>query len=194
MLAEFPITTFLTTNYDDLMTQALRSASRDPQVATSQLIDGTSVPSDVPAEPTRGNPLVYHLHGNWDQPDKIVLTDDDYMDYQLSMISAAASGDRKPLPDQVVKAITSSPMLLIGYSLQDWAFRVLYRSLLNGVRRKRRSISVQLTAELGPHPEATARAIQYLKQYLHDWNISTFIGTTDEFFASLQQKMGTSWP
>ncbi|MEV0582832.1 SIR2 family protein [Nonomuraea sp. NPDC050310] len=190
VLAEFPITTFLTTNYDDLVAQALRKASRDPQVAASQLIDGTSEPGEVPGEPSRGNPLVYHLHGSWDHPDSIVLTDNDFMDYQLSMVSAAASGDRKPLPDQVVKAITGTPLLLIGYSLQDWAFRVLYRSLLNGVRRGRRSISVQLVAALGTHPEAQVRAIKYLEQYLHDWNISTFIGTTDQFFESLRRKMG----
>lgn len=190
-LARFPIKTFLTTNYDNLMAEALRGVARDPQVAASRLVLGRSYASEV-VDPTPGRPLVYHLHGNWDNPDEIVLTDDDFIDYQHGMVSAAASGEPMPLPEQVVDAITGSPLLMIGYSLQDWAFRVLYSSLLSKLRRTRRSISVQLVTTLNGNADAEERATKYLKQYLDGWNISIFIGSGERFFHELRTRMGAS--
>ncbi|MEU0568324.1 SIR2 family protein [Nonomuraea sp. NPDC005983] len=194
ILAEFPISTFLTTNYDNFMLQALNRAQggqKSPRASTSTWWDGNA---DEPRilDPTPDEPLVYHLHGSWDDPASLVLTEDDYLNYLVNMVDWQASQSRRPLPTCVLGAMTASPLLFVGYSLQDWNFRVLFHGLIRAIppNMKRRHVSVQLMPDLdGKVPDAQAKAQHYMERYLDGWNISIFIGTTEDFFRELLDRM-----
>ncbi|MBO4271242.1 SIR2 family NAD-dependent protein deacylase [Microbispora triticiradicis] len=197
MLAQFPITTFITTNYDDFMTQALQRSEaepKSPETYTSTWWD--TKPDEMEAlEPTSRRPLVYHLHGHWDDPASLVLTEDDYLEYLVNMVDARASGVRQPLPTPVLAAMTARPLLFVGYSLQDWNFRVLFHGLIRPVplTRRRRHVSVQLLPELsGTVAGAAGRAQEYLERYLDGWSISIYIGSTEDFFQELLDRMRTT--
>ncbi|MEV0997198.1 SIR2 family protein [Nonomuraea sp. NPDC050202] len=194
VLAQFPIRTFLTTNYDDFMVQALLEA----QVCRKSPVTAFPTWWDIEEEephldaPTYEEPLVYHLHGRWDKPGSVVLTDDDYLTYLVNMVEARAAKDQPPLPSTVIGAMTSHPLLFVGYSLQDWNFRVLFHGLLKAMPRimRRRHISVQLMPDLNESvADAAGRAHEYLEKYLNDWSITIFIGDTQEFFARLRSRM-----
>src|SRR5215207_7948168 len=86
VLAELPIPVFMTTNYDDFMTQALRRRGKDPKreicrwnrspaIKTEPTVLGPSFAA------TPANPVVFHLHGHLDVPESLVLTEDDYLDF-----------------------------------------------------------------------------------------------------------------
>lgn len=194
VLARFPIETFLTTNYDDFMATALlqeKECRKDPVVQSPTWWD-IEVEEPALGLPTFEEPLVYHLHGRWDDPGSLVLTDDDYLTYLVNMVEARAANDQPPLPSTVIRAMTSHPLLFVGYSLQDWNFRVLFHGLLKAMPliRRRRHISVQLLPDLDESvADAAERARDYLERYLNDWSITIFIGTTQEFFEQLRSRM-----
>lgn len=189
VLAEFPITTFITTNYDNFMYQALqscRAGSKSPSMSTSHWWD-----AKVPAPPveysTADRPLVHHLHGNWDDPASLVITEDDYVTYLLNLRGVQDS-DQLPIPLPVLEAMVSKPVLFVGYSLQDLNFRVLFRGLIGSMPtiRRRRHISVQLLPELDVSlANAGGLANDYLMQYYDDLEISIYVGDTAEFFKEL---------
>ncbi|MEV0595927.1 SIR2 family NAD-dependent protein deacylase [Nonomuraea cavernae] len=194
VLAEFPIETFLTTNYDDLMMRALRHARtshKDPTSHTSTWWDITDDESPID-EPSDQQPLIYHLHGHWDDPASLVLTEDDYLTYLVNLVEARASGARLSLPATVLAAMTARPLLFVGYSLQDWNFRVLFHGLIRSmpINRRRRHVSVQLMPDLNTSmADADVRAQEYLERYLDGWSISIFIGDTQEFFGELRRRI-----
>jgi hypothetical protein len=191
LLAGFPITTYLTTNYDDFLVKALRHTGKNPRPAISQWWD--IVPEKIPLpDPSDHEPLVYHLHGSWTEPQSLVLTDLDYTTYLINMVEAQATGFRYPLPDAVVTAMTTKPLLFIGYRLQDPTFKVIFNGLARSVPRsnKRRHISVQLIPDVvASVPDAKEQARKYLTHYLDGWNISIFLGTATEFCEELQRRM-----
>jgi hypothetical protein len=51
-----------------------------------------------------------------------VLTEDDYLDFLVKV-----SWDNTVIPPRIAEALTDSSLLLLGYHLQDWDFRVMFR-------------------------------------------------------------------
>ena len=195
LLAGFPLPVFLTTNYDDFLVKALREQGKDPQPEVSPWWQtGTGGIPLIP-EPTVDKPVVYHLHGRWEEPRSLVLTESDYLTYLVNMVDTSAANGRLPLPTAILEAMTMRPLLFIGYSLQDWTFRVLFHGLARDIphRNKRRHVSVQLMPEVnGTARDAEEKARRYLTHYLDGWNISIFLGTAAEFCAELRRRMEAS--
>src|SRR5687768_4628634 len=99
LLAHLPISTYWTTNYDQLIETALRGAGKIPDVkyVTEQLAT-TKVRRDA---------VVYKMHGDVENPHEAVLIKDDYEKYHLkrgAFINALA-GD-----------LVSKTFLFIGFS------------------------------------------------------------------------------
>jgi hypothetical protein len=193
ILAHFPIKTFLTTNYDDFMMRALRQETWGRKSPVSRISTWWDVAVDEPPidKPTDVEPLIYHLHGRWDEPRSLVLTEDDYLTYLVNLVEARATAGL-PLPSTVLGAMTSDPLLFVGYSLRDWNFRVLFHGLIRTMPliMRRRHVSVQLMPDLNTSvANATAMAQEYLERYLDSWSITIFIGSTQEFFEELRSRM-----
>ncbi|MDF5752621.1 SIR2 family protein [Spongiactinospora sp. TRM90649] len=191
VLSEFPIKTFLTTNYDNFMVQALQQRNKIPAARASTWWD-TEADEAMPTEPSEQHPLVYHLHGRWNDPSSLVLTEDDYLTYLVNLVDARAldAGEQLPLP--VLSAMTGSPLLFVGYSMQDWNFRLLFHGLIRTLpnSRRRRHVSVQLLPQLDASlANAEDLAHDYLERYLDGWSISIFIGSTQKFFTELLNRM-----
>lgn len=130
-------------------------------------------------EPTAQEPLVYHLHGIESAPASLVLTEDDYLDFLVKV-----SWDNTVIPPRIGEALADSSLLLLGYGLQDWDFRVLFRGLINRKRSSRRllSVAIQLSLE---HELAEIRSMdeaeEYLEKYFDKANFKIYWGQTEEF-------------
>lgn len=141
-LAHFGLPLYVTTNYDDLMYRALQYRGRQPRYAhslwySSDAADAKTSPfADRGYEPSMTEPLVFHLHGHYETPESLVLTEDDYIEY---LVQLAGDTDRVAgvvsglLPAYVRGLLRSKPLLFVGYSLRDWTFLVLFRTLLHGI-------------------------------------------------------------
>ena len=102
LLAALPIRTYWTTNYDTLIEDSLRAASKVPDVKMTVENLATTLP--------RRDVVVYKMHGDISQPAKAVVTKDDYEAYDTNrhLFSMALQGD-----------LVSKTFLFIGFSFND---------------------------------------------------------------------------
>jgi hypothetical protein len=183
-LAELPLSVFITTNYDDIMFEALRSKGKDPRReicrwnVSPALADIPRVldPGFVPAE---ANPVVFHLHGHFDVPDSLVLTEDDYLDFLVSV-----SRDDGLLPHQIQKALAGASLIFVGYRLADWDFRVLHRGLVMAGEQSLRRLSINV--QLPPDDEASR---EYLEKYFDAMKVHVYWGKASEFATELRERL-----
>jgi hypothetical protein len=138
-------------------------------------------------EPTAERPLVYHLFGTLDEPDSLVLTEDDYFDFLIGVTSR-----NNLIPGTVRDALADSALFFLGFQLDDWSFRVLFRSLMARQGGKRRSryahVAVQITPDEG-RIMAPAQARQYLESYFQGADISIYWGSSEDFLRELHDQM-----
>ena len=88
-----------------------------------------------------------------------MLTEDDYLEFLVDVNLGRGDDKRDSVPAQVRKAL-SGDLLVLGFSLNSWAFRALYAGLIRSddARAEKRGICVQLP------PSEAERA--YLPDYL----------------------------
>ena len=190
ILARLPLPVYITTNYDDFMKQALEQVHKEPKRDFSRwnkFCQGAE-PSIFASEykPTVANPTVFHFHGHAAVPESLVLTDDDYLDFLVSI-----SRDEKLIPAQIEKALTGTSLILLGYRLDDWNFRVLFRSIVSYLERSliKTHVSVQLEPA-GPETSAEQRqrARKYFNRYFDRHDVRVYWGTCQEFVVELQKR------
>ena len=193
VLAKLELPIYLTTNYDDLLFQAIefhgRSTGRKPVFEICRWNKSFASQSSLfergsKFSPSRQTPLIYHLHGHKSQPDSLVLTEDDYLDFLVNM-----SKGTHFLPSRIESALTLSSVMFVGYSLADIDFRVLFRGLLGNLEQAlgKMSIAVQL-----PYDDANPnkqKAEEYIAQYflktLRGHELRVYWGTARSFAREL---------
>lgn len=72
-LAKMPISEFWTTNYDDVIEQSVKKEGKNVQVIVKQ--------EDFKYHKTGREVTIYKMHGDKDSPDDVVLTKEDYQNY-----------------------------------------------------------------------------------------------------------------
>jgi hypothetical protein len=184
VLADLPLPLYITTNYDDFMTQALRHRLREPRQEICKwnrsypvLREPAPLGEDRTHQPTPARPVVFHLHGRLGVPESLVLTEDDYLDFIVTL-----SERPDTLPHQVRGALSSTSLVFIGYALQDWDFRVLHRGLVvrSDPSLRRVSVTVQL--------RQTREAEEYLDTYFKKIDVSVYWGDAATFARDLRER------
>ena len=182
VLAGLPLPLYLTTNFDNLMYEAVRWERKLPRLeicrwnARLARKTGPGGIASHPIEPTVSQPVVFHLYGHVREPDSLVLTEDDHLDFLV-----AVSKNDQPFPPSVRKTLATSYLLLIGYSFGDWAYRVLNRVLLNAANTGLRGINFIVTP-----PPADSEARNYASAYFGSMNMRSYWGDPDDFATELR--------
>jgi len=107
ILAELPFSTFITTNYDPLICNALRSRGKKARREVcrwNRALQGGGA-MDFPT-PTVDEPVVFHLHGVDEDQNSLVLTEDDYITFLIHL--------KQDIIPTSVNAKLASGMLFIG--------------------------------------------------------------------------------
>jgi hypothetical protein len=190
VLADLPLPVYITTTYDDLMVRALKSRGKTPvqEICWWNEYLMQRKPTSPDFDPTPEKPLVYHLHGCYKIPESLVLTEDNYLDFLV-----AVSKEQNLLPPRIQQAFGGTSLLLIGYRVTDWDFRVLCRILdeyigKGGIGRKH--ISVQLVpGNVAETQEEKAQ--KYLDRYFEDLHIQVYWHNCREFAAELKTRWET---
>lgn len=191
VLADLPLSVFMTTNYDDFMVRGLLSRNKRPKRElfrwNSELKSQPSIFETRPDyAPSVEEPVVFHLHGHTQVPESMVLTEDDYLDFLVNF----SSGNYQ-LPHWIERALAGSTLLFIGYSLADWNFRVLFRGLVMAREQSLRygNFTVQV---LPIAPDASQqereRVQRYLDKYFGKIEVRVYWGTATEFASELRQR------
>jgi hypothetical protein len=195
VLAHLPISIYLTTNSDDLLADALRACGKEPQVFIQRWkqVDSTKSAINLEGpkyvEPSCRNPLVYHIYGHISDPDSLVLTEDDYFDFLMLVNS-----EKNRVLSRVRAELNVRSLLFLGFEMDDWPFRVLFRSILSDNRRRERSILEDQSIAVQVSPEESVggpeRARRYLEKYFLKANIECYWGTATDFVHGLWD----NWP
>ncbi len=126
MLAQLPFRIYVTTNYDRLLEDALRTvANKDPTVIIYNP-DPKQETQPVSREPTAQQPLLLKMHGDLSKRESIVITDEDYITFVQRM---SDKDPLHPVPMLVRYRMQMWPTLFLGYSLRDFNLRLLFRTL-----------------------------------------------------------------
>lgn len=102
LIAELPIETVWTTNYDDLLEQAYEKEYKKTLVKRS--------PDDFPLINKKTDVVIYKMHGDVRQPTKAIITKNDYETYNDTHLvyTTALKGD-----------LVEKKFLFIGFSFDD---------------------------------------------------------------------------
>jgi hypothetical protein len=193
VLASLPVRIFVTTDPTSLLARALEKAGKHPVEEFCRWNEDVEwAPSIYDAEPTYSpsveRPLVYHLLGRLDEPRSLVITEDDYFDF---LIGATKRNDL--IPTSVRRALVESGLLFLGFRLDDWDFRVLFRTLMQQEGKSRRYGYAHVAAQVDPEEGRILepdRARRYLESYFRspDIDISVFWGSVEDFVRELRQR------
>lgn len=142
----------VTTNYDDVLERAFRTARKAVHVLT--YLSNQDMPLFVHQPPTgpskpimSGNnyeeldrdthPVILKVHGSVDRDrsedkkgENFVITEDDYIDY-LSFGDIASA-----LPADLNAQLNESNFLFLGYALQDWNLRAFLKRIWREQKKK----------------------------------------------------------
>lgn len=188
VLARLPFPIYITTNPDNLLEDALAEAGKEPQSElcpwNDEIEELPSIYKDDPNyRPEAQRPLVYHLFGRLRNPESLVLTEDDYFDYLIR-----ATSNKELIPKPVRRALSDAALLFLGFRLDDWNFRVLFRSIMSQEGGARRLKYAHVAAQIDPEEDRILepkRARRYLESYFQDAQISIYWGTTEDFIRDL---------
>lgn len=178
ILAELNASLYLTTDWTDLLQHALMENGRAPTTMTFPWNDTREFTTRHVEPPTSELPLVYHLCGRLDDPDSLVLSEDDYFEW----LNAWAIR-RRSVPQSVLKALTNTPLLFLGYrSLDGWDFRIISQGIRNlgGSTLMHRNLHVAVLP-LSQDPEEA-------QNFAPDW-LSIYWGETRRFLNEMRDRI-----
>lgn len=184
ILAELPLSTYVTTNCDGFLAAALRWHNRRPRRQHCLWRK-----EEIPAWyhellGTREEPLVFHLYGSDVVPASIVLTEDDHLDFLGAMAS-----DPQRLPQLLRAKLTESVLLFLGYDVRRLDCRVLLRGMVAPLKDLQRSRIAVL--QVDPDEEDAPRT-EELKRYIEGCcsglQIEVYWGSVRGFLKELRER------
>jgi len=189
VLAKLPLPVYITTNYDDFMERALLKARRDVKIDLCKWIkslDDVSPLAERGFQPDVANPSVFHLYGYAQNQQSMALSEDDYFQFLINV-----SKYPELIPSRIQKAISGNSLLLLGYSLEDWDFRVLFHFLAGYLENSttKTHVAVQLSP-VSKDAEVKNRAQAFFDKYFESKSpdIRVTWETTQEFIGKLKTK------
>jgi hypothetical protein len=188
-LARMPFPIYVTTSPHDFLERALLLEDKQPRTQVifwepgreyDEAIELKHTP-DPTFNPTVTNPAVYHLFGLENYPGSLVLSEDDHLNFLVSLVSEIDTM-KQVVPLRLRRALSASHLLLLGYHLQDWDFRILFRYILNHRQSEmaKQGVFIQLKPEIDD-----PRLFDYLKHYFNMKKFEIEWKTTEEFIETL---------
>lgn len=188
ILASLPLSTYLTTNYDSFLYEALRWKGRNPR---REICSWREPVPDLPADYKDSlvgkpdSPLVLHLYGHDERTSSMVLTEDQHLDF-LRMVSR----DRERLTDKLRQKLTQSMLLFVGYDVRRLDCRVLLWGVIASLRHlyaERDRIAI-LQIEPETDPQRAHELKVYVQECCRGLEIKVFEGKSREFLKALRYR------
>jgi len=122
VLARLPIRTYWTTNYDGLIEESLKAAGRRVEVKMTE--------SRLTTSSRRATAVVYKMHGDVVDPERMVITQDDYERYAL---------DHSPFLATLQADLVNKTFLFLGLSFADPNLQFVLGQLRAALRQNPRT-------------------------------------------------------
>ncbi len=201
ILADLPAPIYVTATPETMLLRSVKAAGKDPELLYCAW---RTTETNHPQQPqpkgnaSPGTPLIYHVFGVLGVKESLVLTEDDFFDYLIALSTY------KLVPDAVRSGLTRGTLLFLGFRLNDWTFRVLFRLImsLGGLESLREfsHVGVQISPDEHSFTDA-ARAKKYLEQYFaqargNRWEprIDIYWGSAADFLKELNGRLRVMEP
>jgi hypothetical protein len=197
ILANLNLPVYVTANFDHCMEIALEeNGGKEPVSEFCRWNEklrnyaddkglGSAFDSGKNYLPSSAKPLVYHLIGDMNVPQSMVLTERDYFDFVINM-------NNKPdalFPAIIKRSFASNPFMFLGCDFNNVYFRLVLESFLNNFK----SMDVSNWTVLNPISAATEKSEameQYLEKYLkNNSNSVVYWQNAFEFFPMLHRRL-----
>jgi hypothetical protein len=188
ILARLPLRVYITASPGALLVDALREAGREPRAFVAPWNSRVDV-EPLPEEyvPTEREPLVYYALGRFEDPRSLVITEDDFFEYLIGITTR-----RDDIPQVVNSTTSQSALLFLGFSPEDWTFRVMFstimsqegRAALNGFDH----VAVQVSPdERRPNNKRSLRHYMetYFRNRVFQGRFSVYWGRAADFLGEL---------
>lgn len=187
ILARLPLPVFILAGPDPVFVAALREADKEPQIAVPPWRDGVKDPlaGAKNDDPTPTRPLVYCLFGAFDQPRSLLVTQDDYIDFLLSLHKSEV---QTPALATVVEHLADSSLLFLGLQIDSWEFRTVFRFVM----QKEAARSTQyphFSAQVDPVEDAVldaGKTREYFEEYFKGSRVDLCWSTVERFLTDLE--------
>jgi hypothetical protein len=153
------------------------------QVGNSPLRDFYSFRKPKPPSPIKGTPerpLIYKLFGSPEEPDSLVITENDLLDFLVNVSKSAP-----PLPSDLTSRLRNpqTSFLFLGFGFHNWHFRILLHALK--AENERRNISMALEdIAFFDHPYQQQTMLFYDKEHRLEFYHASWL----EFAVDLSQR------
>ncbi len=145
---------------------------------------------DYDGTPSAENPVIYYAFGFLAKGDSMVLAEDDFVDYLI------AAADYKLIPRVVRGTLVKSSLLFLGFTLDDWAFRVLFRLIMSLDGSAQLADYAHVGVQIDPSEHSLAdveRAREYLQEYFSTGRdtppIDIYWGSSIDFLNELKEQL-----
>lgn len=196
VLSGLPASIYLNASYETLLLRVLRAAGKKPEpvFATWRGQDVPVDPKKDAAAPLPDTPWVYHIFGPFGEYNSMVLTEDDFFDYLIS-------ATRNKLNGALMGRLMESSLLFLGFRLDDWRFRVLFRMIVTQQGTSQLKDLAHVGVQVTPGEQSVDdvnRARKYLESYFQGSDnapkISIYWGSPGDFLSQLDQQLKANGP
>lgn len=177
-IAKLPLSAFINATAHGKILTTLKANDKQPLAILSKWRRTPTNPSPVApqieaSEFSVDRPLVYSIFGDCQVPDHWVLTEDDFFDFTVS------ASQYKLIPPHVSSLFCTRSLLFLGFSLDSWIFRALFRMIMMqegiSLQQGKTHIGVQLDPE-----DARFTDPERARKYLINYFASTRRGSRGE--------------
>jgi hypothetical protein len=180
---------YITTDPFDTLEVLLRERDCEPISDYPRWKESLISPAALPAaswdeDPSR--PLVYHLFGRWSEPNSLVITESDLLDFLLAV------RDRTVLPVTIQARLRRSNLLFAGFPLEDFDSHVVFKTLVPSPSRGAQRQRVHVSANAYPDDlwtDHSERARGYFDAYFGEASVSIHWGTVQEFATGIRTRL-----
>lgn len=120
------IKTVITSNYDTLLEIELARYGRNPTRNVYNLNNSRAALFPYIIDFAEKDIILHKMHGSIDEPSSMIVTQSDYIRYLANL-----NDPDRGMPEYFRKGlIPQRTLLFLGYSLEDWNFRVIWEGVL----------------------------------------------------------------
>lgn len=212
VLVDLNLPVYLTTNYDHFMENAITDKGKKPisefcrwdeKLHKSAEFEESVLVDDVERKfkefKVTKDPLVYHLHGDINVVNSMVLTDSDHIEF---VINLNKEGDAVVFHSEIRKALYKNSLLFLGYNINDSSFRLLLQCLIRvyTADKEKKSIAVQIPPDnlikkstennkKGKRQNLTNAALEYIQRYTKEsFKLNIYFGSMNDFCKELRDR------
>lgn len=182
-LATLPFSLIITSTPDTMFCEALKKGGKPPII---ERYNFRGQNPDIVPKGSVEKPLVFYLYGTVDEPESMVLTENDLLDFLMAVVLK-----NPPLPNNIMSELRNknNSLLFLGFGFKNWYLRILLR-VLQGRGKESRSFALE------PHAPGCAEdyesAILFYRK--SDYKIQIHHQEIHQFVKELKERFTKSTP